>query len=95
MSNDLSTINLQTELPGVEVSTSDAWSKSFFKRPDAPWLRFVQVGGMLLSIAASPATAVPDYWFFERRRDAAPTVTSVGASAARGGARRRLHHAGG
>lgn len=29
---------------------------------------------MLLSIAASPATAVPDYWFFERRRDVAPTV---------------------
>lgn len=77
MNSDLATIDLQTELQGTDVSASGAWSKSFVTRPDAPWWRLVQVGGMLLSIAASPATAGPDYWFFERRRDAAPTVSWI------------------
>jgi hypothetical protein len=30
--------------------------------------RLVQVAGLILAIAVAPATAVPDYWFFERRR---------------------------
>jgi hypothetical protein len=30
--------------------------------------RLVQVAGLFLAIAAPPATAVPDYWFFEKRR---------------------------
>jgi hypothetical protein len=74
VNSDLATIDLQTELPDTDVSASGVWSKSLVKRPEAPWWRLVQLGGVLLFIAASPATAVPDYWFFERRRDTAPTV---------------------
>lgn len=79
MSNDLATIDLQTGSPGTDVSASGAWSESFVKRPETPWMtgRFVLVAGMLLAIAASPATAVPDYWFFERRRRDAATVAWI------------------
>lgn len=76
MSDELATIDLQTGSPGTDVSSSAAWSQSFGKRPETPWMpgRLVQVAGMLLAIAASPATAVSDYWFFERRRRDASTV---------------------
>jgi hypothetical protein len=75
----LATIDLQTGSPGTDVSASGAWTGSFAKRPEAPWMtnRVVQVAGMLLAIAASPATAVPDYWFFERRRRDASTAVSI------------------
>lgn len=76
MSNDFTTIDLQTESFAADISASGSWSKSFVKRPEASWWRLVQLG-VLLSIAASPATAVPDYWFFERRRDPSATVRWV------------------
>lgn len=79
MSSDLATIDLQTGSPGTDVSASGAWSESFVKRPETPWVmsRLAQVAGMLFAIAASPATAVPDYWFFERRRRGASTATWI------------------
>lgn len=79
MSNDLATIDLQTGLLGTDVSASGAWSESFVRRPETPWVisRLVQVAGMMFAIAASPATAVPDYWFFERRRRDASTAVWI------------------
>ena len=79
MSSNLATIDLQTGSPGTDVSASGAWSKSFVKRPEVPWAmsRHAPVAGMLLPIAASPATAVPDAWFFERRRRGASTATWI------------------
>lgn len=79
MSSDLATVDLQTGSTGMDVSSSGAWSESFVKRPETPWMvgRLVRVAGMLLAIAASPATAVPDYWFFERRRRDASTVVWI------------------
>ncbi|MGH8615951.1 MAG: hypothetical protein ACREYF_29055 [Gammaproteobacteria bacterium] len=72
MSNDLATIDLQTVSVGTDLSASGALSEGFAKRPESPWTigQLVQVAGIALAIAASPATAIPDYWFFERRRDA-------------------------
>ncbi len=79
MSSELATIDLQTGSSGTDVSSSGAWSESFVKRPETPWMigRLVKVAGVLLAIAASPATAVPDYWFFERRRRDASTVAWI------------------
>ena len=79
MSSDLATIDLHTGSPGTDVSASGAWSEDFTKRPETPWVmsRLAQVAGMLFAIAASPTTAVPDYWFFERRRRGASTVTWI------------------
>jgi len=78
VSSDLATIDLQTGSPGTDVSASGAWSKSFIKRLETPAIsQWVQVAGMLFAIAASPATAVPDYWFFERRRRDVSTVAWI------------------
>lgn len=79
MSSDLATIDLQTGSLGTDLSASGAWSESFAKRPESPWTigQLVQVAGIVLAIAASPATAVPDYWFFERRRRDASTVAWI------------------
>ncbi|HLA80765.1 MAG TPA: hypothetical protein VJP78_03910 [Thermoleophilia bacterium] len=79
MCSELATIDLQTGSSGMDVSASGAWSESFVKRPETPWMtgRLVHVAGMLLAIAVSPATAVPDYWFFERRRRDASTVAWI------------------
>lgn len=68
MSSDLATIDLHKGLPGTDVSATAAWNESFVKRPKT-WVmsRTAQVAGMLIAIAGSPATAVPDFWFFERR----------------------------
>jgi len=70
VSSDCATIDLQTGSLGTDVSASGAWSESFVNRPETPWVmsRLVQVAGLILAIAVAPATAVPDYWFFERRR---------------------------
>jgi hypothetical protein len=78
VSSDLATIDLQTGSTGTDVSASGAWSESFVKRPGTPWVmnRLAQVG-ILLAIAASSATAVPDYWFFERWRRGAATATWI------------------
>lgn len=79
MSSDLATIDLQTGSVGTDLSASGAWSESFDKRPESPWTigQLVQVARIALAIAASPATAVPDYWFFERRRRDASTVAWI------------------
>ena len=79
MSNDLATMDLQIGLPETDVTSSGAWSESFVKRPATAWKIgwFGQITGMILTIAASPATAVPDYWFLERRRRDAITVTWI------------------
>jgi hypothetical protein len=79
VSNDLATIDLQTGSLGTDLSASGAWRESFVKRPESPWTigQLVQVAGMVLAIAASPATAVLDYWFFERRRRDASTVAWI------------------
>ena len=79
MISDLGTIDLQTGSPGTDVSASGAWSESFINRPETPWVmtRLFRVAGMLFAIDASPATAIPDDWFFERRRRAASTAVSI------------------
>lgn len=81
MSSDLATIDLQTGSLGADLSASGAWTESFVKRPESPWTigPLVQVAGIgiALAIAMSPATAVPDYWFFERRRRDASTVAWI------------------
>jgi len=78
VSSDLATIDLQTGSTGTDMSASGAWSQSFVERPATPWVmkRLAQVG-VLLAIAASPVTAVPDYWFFEKRRRGTATATWI------------------
>jgi hypothetical protein len=76
VSDDLATINLQTGLPERDVSASGVWTRSSVRRPETRWTirRVGQIAGIVLTIAASPATAVSDYWFWERRRRGASSV---------------------
>ena len=80
MNSDLSTIDLQIGFSETDVSASGVWSESYVKRPETIWdkiVRFGHVAGMVLAIAATPATAIQDYWFLERRRRDASTVTWI------------------
>ena len=79
MNSDLATIDLETESQETVVSASGVWSENFVKRPGTPWMigRLGQIAGMVLAIAASPATATTDYWFLERQRRDSSTVTWV------------------
>ena len=78
MSSDLATVDLETALPGLDGSASGLWSESFVKRPGTRGVMYgLAQAGLVFPTAASPATAVPDYWFFQRWRDASSTVTSM------------------
>lgn len=79
MSSDLATIDLQTGSTEMDVSALGVRAESFAKRPEPPWMiwRFGQIAGMVLAIAASPATTVPDFWFFDRRRRDSSTAAWV------------------
>ena len=77
MSNDLTTIDFQVELSETDISSSGIWSKSYVKRPETSWnlYRLGQIAGIVLVTAASPATAAPDYWFWDRRRRDVSTIS--------------------
>ncbi|HLA81462.1 MAG TPA: hypothetical protein VJP78_07590 [Thermoleophilia bacterium] len=79
MSSNGATMDLQIGFPETDVSASGAWSESYVKRPESfrKIGRLARIAVMVLAIAASPATAVPDYWFLERRRRDASTVAWV------------------
>ncbi len=79
MSNDHASMDLQIGSPETDVSSSGVWSGSYAKRPETIWKigRFGQVAGMVLAIAASPATAISDYWFWERQRRDVSTAAWV------------------
>ncbi len=80
MNNDIATMDLKIGFSETDVSASGVWSESYVKRPSTIWNKIAQLGhvaGMVLAIAASPATAIQDYWFLERRRQDASTVTWV------------------
>ena len=82
MSNDLSTIDVQTRLEETDVSASGVWIACSEKRPNTPWMtgRLGQFAGIVLAIAASPATATNDYWFWERRQRDSSTVAWISES---------------
>jgi len=80
VNNDLSTIDTQIGFSEMDVSASGAWNESYIKRPKTIWHKISQLGhvaGMVLAIAATPATAIQDYWFLERRRRDVSTVAWV------------------
>lgn len=72
-----STADLQAEMLEPDVAATGSWGESYTRRPENVWSipRLAQITGFVLSLVASPATAVADTWFIERRRrDAATTV---------------------
>jgi len=73
------TIDIQTGSAGADVSASGAWSESFNRRQEIPWMRgwFVWPAGRVLAVAASPATAIRDYWFLERQRRDTSRVAGI------------------
>lgn len=76
MNNNLATSDLQVESSETDVSSSSVWSKSYVERPETSWNRRVgQIAGIVLVTVASPATAVLDYWFLDRRRRDASTIS--------------------
>jgi len=79
VSSGSATKDLQIGSTETDVSASGLWSQSYVTRPDTIWRlpRFVLVAGVVLGIAASPATAIPDLWSWERRRRDASVVTWV------------------
>ncbi|MBN1461884.1 MAG: hypothetical protein JXA57_20325 [Armatimonadetes bacterium] len=80
MSNDFATVDRCIGEAETDVSASGLWSETFVKRPKVN-LRLGQlapIAGIILSFAAPPATAIPDFWFWEKRkRDAAAVVSIV------------------
>lgn len=70
MNNDLTTIDLSTgsvedvSTSGLlyDVNTKQPESKGFFGRVG-------QIAGMVFLLGVTPATAIEDYWFVERRRN--------------------------
>lgn len=73
--SEVATVELQTKSPIYDVSATGLWSESFVQRSDHPQPLFLarlgqlgQVAALSLFLMASPATAMPDVWFFERRR---------------------------
>lgn len=70
MNNDYTTMDLQIGTAETDVSASGFWSDNYAERPDTirrvP--RFALIAEVVLTIATSPVTAVPDFWFLERRR---------------------------
>jgi hypothetical protein len=79
VSSSAATMDLQIGSAETDFSASGAWSKSYVKRPDSLWRvpRYALIAGVVLAIATSPTTAVPDFWFLERRRRDASTVARV------------------
>ena len=79
MSDNLATEDLQVESSETDISSSGVWSKSYVKRPETSWkfCRLGQIAGVALAIAASTATAAPDYWLWDRRRRDGSTVALV------------------
>lgn len=78
MSNSHTT-GIETTADVPELSASGHWSEDFRARPTAlTGIRRVgQVAGVVLAIAVSPATAIPDPWWVERRRCHEQTVTWI------------------
>lgn len=70
MTSDFATVDLETGLPETDGAASEVGSESLPKRPATSWKIGIiaPIAGLILAISASPATAVSDYWFFERRR---------------------------
>lgn len=79
MSSGSATMDLQIAAAETDVSASGLWSESYVKRPDAIWRipRLALIAGVVLAIATSPATAIPDFWFWERRQRDVSTVAWV------------------
>ena len=79
MNSNLATIDLQTGSQEIDVSASGAWTESFINRPENMGMvgKIGQIAGLVLAIAASPATVAPDFWFFDRRRCDSSTATWV------------------
>lgn len=79
MSNDLARMDFQVVTPEADVSASGLWSKSYIKRPEQTWKiqHFGQIAGIVLTFAASSATAGLDFWFWERRMRNTATVAGI------------------
>ncbi len=80
MSNELATVDLQTGLSETDASSLGIRSKSV----DESSLEGNRVTGLIwsnsgvvLAIAVPPATAVADYWFWERWKRVAATASWI------------------
>jgi len=74
---DASTAGIRAEILEQDVAATGSWGESYGRRPESvrPTPRLAQIAGVVLSLMASPATAVADVWFIQRRRhDAATTA---------------------
>lgn len=74
----LTTIDLETDLRRADASAVGSRSESLVRSSETSLVKcsLLPIAGILLAIATPPATAHPDYWFFERRRWS--VVTAVG-----------------
>ena len=78
MSSDVATIDLETGSETTDFSSSGPWREGSFM-PQNRWGigKLAQIAGLILAIAASPSTAITDYWFLESRRRNALTASWV------------------
>ncbi len=75
--SDSHTVELQAGPPEAVISATGPWSENCTRRPVGGLnaVRLGPIAGLVISLLASPATAMVDVWFAERRRrDIASTV---------------------
>lgn len=77
--NDTNTVDLQTGIPSIYLSATGSWDIDNTSRvePKRNICQLLQTGGIALAMIASPVTAVPDSWFFERRRRETSTINWI------------------
>lgn len=75
--SDSYTAEIRTSSDASELSASGQWSEDFRTRPRGltGLRRMGQIAGVLWAVATSPATAIHDPWFLDRRsRDQATII---------------------
>ena len=81
MNNYLATVDLHTGAEPMDFSAPDFQRDSISSYLIPSWIgeKLGQLAraGVIVAIAASPSTAIPDFWFFEKRRCDTSTVAVI------------------
>lgn len=72
--NNTNTVDLQISTDSPNSSLTNFTNEDFSKLSHV-FPRFSQIAGLVVTLLTAPATAVPDIWFWERRR--ANTISTV------------------
>lgn len=72
------TVDLQTDQSSVDGSVFYLSDRpAFIPKPSNKLSKLGQLAGLLVAVTASPATAMSDFWFFEKRRRDEAMVSQI------------------